>query len=896
MTRILSLSQPSAGLQAAPTAAKLRPPRRQAFHIERPHILAEMQSPPGAVTLLTGPPGCGKTTALADHFALGKAQGRRILWLSLGRQEDDVEGMCDSLLLGFCGGEIGMEANLRPPENTDIYVDGLEAIHDPGALALIEGFLLDVPASSRCYASVHNLRGGEFHYGRLRGLVRSVPHALFRLSDAEAMQMLGPEWHPWDIQKLNQICDGWAAGLRFMALDPAAARKLLNDDRGKASIPVEMAGYFDDVVCASLSEEELAALMDASVLERFTAEALTGVPDCRCTWRLIEDHVRSGIFVHYLDEARRWVAFHPAFGRHMRHRLRCLDPARFDSLQKFAASWFQKNGFAVEAIRHASQLTDPVLSARIMEDAGALLAELGNGPFLNCEKPIPVEQAAGLPMAFLSQIYLQVRTGRIVEARQAFEQVRTLTRGFTDFGQGTNAGTEAVFARIIETVLDITEDRAVDNERIATLEDMLTRYVGTNPVTAASVASLLAISYIELCRYSEAATVCDIGMNALRELGSTKVAIFLRIHQAAVALACETVSKAVLYIEDGCRLAHAESDFGRYEVLTTQILRAELHYEANELEMARALLDQSVPELNGIGGWLSLRASAFTVAASIAGMEGGYEAADDCLRQGEQFARLMNLPRLEQLLLIARMREYTRAGMWREATALLERADYRNLIDRENMSFAELRFQLPALLETARFLVELGRPTEAAAYLERVNKAFLEESDVRLRFTFRLLAMRIAFSVRRYNAAVEHMLVALELAVRAGLLRRAVTNRAAILEVYDWSVRNGRKHPVPVSRFVNDVLRGADASECGSVILNRRPRHGPAAVTPNFTLSPRETEIMVLIAEGYMTKEIATRLVISEGTVKTHRKKIHEKLGVLSKSQAIARARELLII
>jgi DNA-binding CsgD family transcriptional regulator len=67
-------------------------------------------------------------------------------------------------------------------------------------------------------------------------------------------------------------------------------------------------------------------------------------------------------------------------------------------------------------------------------------------------------------------------------------------------------------------------------------------------------------------------------------------------------------------------------------------------------------------------------------------------------------------------------------------------------------------------------------------------------------------------------------------------------------------------------------------------------------ITPNFALSPRETEIIALIAEGYLTKEIAVRLQISEGTVKSHRKKIHEKLGVISKSQAISRARELLII
>ena len=193
-------------------------------------------------------------------------------------------------------------------------------------------------------------------------------------------------------------------------------------------------------------------------------------------------------------------------------------------------------------------------------------------------------------------------------------------------------------------------------------------------------------------------------------------------------------------------------------------------------------------------------------------------------------------------------------------------------------------------------MIELGRPADATGFLDQVNRAFLNECDLRHRFTFRVLTMRASYGLRRYNAAVSHMLEALDLAMRAGLLRRALSNGPALVEVFDWSVRNGRKHNAQISRFVNDVLRGTDASESGSQILNRRPRHGLAPVTPNFTLSPRETEIMVLVAEGYMTKEIASRLSISEGTVKTHRKKIHEKLGVMSKAQAIARARELLII
>jgi two-component system NarL family response regulator len=52
-------------------------------------------------------------------------------------------------------------------------------------------------------------------------------------------------------------------------------------------------------------------------------------------------------------------------------------------------------------------------------------------------------------------------------------------------------------------------------------------------------------------------------------------------------------------------------------------------------------------------------------------------------------------------------------------------------------------------------------------------------------------------------------------------------------------------------------------------------------------LSPREVEVLKLIAEGKSNKEIAAVLFISEGTVKTHVINIHTKLGVDDRTQAV---------
>jgi len=54
-------------------------------------------------------------------------------------------------------------------------------------------------------------------------------------------------------------------------------------------------------------------------------------------------------------------------------------------------------------------------------------------------------------------------------------------------------------------------------------------------------------------------------------------------------------------------------------------------------------------------------------------------------------------------------------------------------------------------------------------------------------------------------------------------------------------------------------------------------------------LSPREREVLELLARGHLYKEIAELLQISVPTVNTHIHRIYEKLHVRSRSQAIAK-------
>ena len=57
---------------------------------------------------------------------------------------------------------------------------------------------------------------------------------------------------------------------------------------------------------------------------------------------------------------------------------------------------------------------------------------------------------------------------------------------------------------------------------------------------------------------------------------------------------------------------------------------------------------------------------------------------------------------------------------------------------------------------------------------------------------------------------------------------------------------------------------------------------GSAAYPAGVQLTGRETEVLALVARGYMNKEIADRLQIGLTTVISHRRNIMEKLGIRS--------------
>jgi DNA-binding NarL/FixJ family response regulator len=92
---------------------------------------------------------------------------------------------------------------------------------------------------------------------------------------------------------------------------------------------------------------------------------------------------------------------------------------------------------------------------------------------------------------------------------------------------------------------------------------------------------------------------------------------------------------------------------------------------------------------------------------------------------------------------------------------------------------------------------------------------------------------------------------------------------------------------------VRDVMNGGSPMSthiARKVVQSFQSRPAAAPAEPEAELSPREQEVLNLLSQGFMYKEISDKLGISFETVRTYIRRIYEKLHVRTRTEAVAKA------
>jgi len=155
----------------------------------------------------------------------------------------------------------------------------------------------------------------------------------------------------------------------------------------------------------------------------------------------------------------------------------------------------------------------------------------------------------------------------------------------------------------------------------------------------------------------------------------------------------------------------------------------------------------------------------------------------------------------------------------------------------------------------------------------------------------RVLLARALFNQHKINQALQAMKEAVRLAAPEQFFRPFLEGTELCLPLLSLTLQ-AENLTAEARGFIQDLLRmsnyvGSEAQISAAELT---------ALSASASISPREQEVLRLINAGFSNREMASKLSISESTVKTHIGNIYYKLKVNSRVQAITCAKELKLV
>jgi LuxR family maltose regulon positive regulatory protein len=892
--------------------SKLRQPFTRRELVPRPRLQARIREGLGRpLTLLAAPAGFGKTTLIAS---CAQECDLAVAWLSLDRDDNEEGRFLNYLVAALQQADrsIGREAAQRlaatqqpSPETVltclindldaasreiALVLDDYQFIHSQAVHEMVT-FLLDY-----CPKTLHLVIASRsdprlpLTRFRARDQLVELRAAELRFTESEATRFLNDVMDlgldAGSIAVLETRTEGWIAGLQMAAL-ALQGTPSLQDHRDVPHFIAEFSGtnryimdYLLEEVLASQSSEIQRFLLHTSILERLAAplcDAVLGAQETReSAQSKLEYLERANLFLVPLDDERTWYRYHHLFADLLRARLqRSLEAQDIAQLHVRASEWHQQNGSLLAAIHHASEAADEARVECLIEQHYLEMVNRGEmASMRSWANNLRKELVYRRPWLCIYEAHSHAWFGELDQADRLLKKAEKRIPSEISAPDAPSMRGHLAYVKSRVTAMRGDLPRAIEF-CLAAREHVS----ASNPALQSDISITLGYEYFCAGDYVNSSQVLEetirSGM-ALEAVTNTVAAYYVMAKMVAIQ---GLLHRSYNTCQRAAQLIPKASGEHLGPKAVVQVGMADVLREWNHLEKALAHTEQGLALMPWWGKADDL-ALAYVILARIHLAQGNGRDAEKAIENARQvlqtsgvFSEARSAVEAAQVRLWLAKGDMPAAARW---AAVQERSSAADPLAFGN----EL-----ANISRARVWIAQNKPRQAAALLS--DLAAVAYSAGRMGRVIEILALQ-ALALRAggdVDQAFWALTEGLTLAQPQGYVRVFVDEGQPMhLLLAQWLAQaNAGLLPDYARRLLSHFDAEPQAKSAAEQAL----------VEP---LSPRELEVLHLLALGKTNKQIAHQLVVALGTVKAHTASIYRKLDVANRTEAAARARQLGIL